>query len=221
MESAVAINDYKVTLQKYTDYGRDGIRRALHHAIISPVLRIFFWIICTELFTQKYPRQKLRLTDIHLPSPDSGKPGFLSEEQWQPLDCAGMVLLWPLLPGLFRHLGLVERGLFVGPKAQRRAAGCLLWLATRQDMPPAEQKVCQLLCELPSEVHIGEKDMPDGFTREKLRHWMNIFLPLLPPVWQELSGEDVRQRFLLRPGWIHPEQEKSWLSIQPAASDSL
>lgn len=149
------------------------------------------------------------------------KSDSLSEEQWQPVSCAGMVLLWPMLPGLFRHLGLVEGKRFVSLQAQRQAAGCLLWLALRQHEPPVEQRVSRLLCGLPAEGEITSEDMPDDITCEQLRQWLTGMPALLQATWTKLSAEDIRQWFLLRPGWISPQPGKITLRIQPEAFDVL
>lgn len=152
---------------------------------------------------------------------ENRKPDLLSEAQWQPVSCAGMVLLWPVLPGLFRHLGLLEGKQFVSQQAQRRAAGCLLWLVLRQNGPPPEAVVSQLLCGLPTAGEITPEDMPDEVTRELLRQWLTGLPALLQFTWQKLSAEDIRQWFLLRPGWITPEPGKTILRIQPEAFDVL
>ena len=168
------------------------------------------------------------LTRNNLPSqssqssrPENRKLDPLSEAQWQPVSCAGMALLWPMLPGLFRHLGLLEGKQFVSLQAQRRAAGCLSWLALRQNEPPPEAGVSRLLCGLPTEGEITPEDMPDEVTREQLRQWLTGLPASLQSTWQKLSAEDIRQWFLLRPGWISPEPGKTILRIQPEAFDVL
>ena len=153
--------------------------------------------------------------------PGSRKSDSLPDEHWQPVSCAGMVLLWPVLPGLFRHLGLVEGRQFVSQRAQRCAAGCLLWLAFRQGELPPETIVSQLLCGLSPEGEMAPSYMPDGVTQARLEQWMAGLPALLPSTWQKLSVEDIRQWFLLRPGWMSPDPGQRRLRIQPEAFDVL
>ncbi|WP_343529562.1 contractile injection system tape measure protein [Yokenella regensburgei] len=93
--------------------------------------------------------------------------------------------------------------------------------ATQQKIPPPEQRACQFLCGLPPEALIGEREMPDGFTRESLELWVQRLLPLLPSAWQTLPAEAFRQQFLQRPGWLHSGEGKCHLRLCPAESDSL
>jgi hypothetical protein len=197
-------------------------------SVLSPV-RIAQWhqhLISTSLKTQ--PSQESQLSQQSLSSPPSRasrsedrKPALYSDAQWQPVSCAGMVLLWPMLPGLFRHLGLVQGKQFINMQAQHRAVGCLMWLALRQSEPPPEQAIGRLMCGLSAEGEITPEDMPDDITREQLRQWLVGLPASLPSTWKKLSAEDIRQWFLLRPGWVPQASGSALLHVQPEAFDIL
>lgn len=176
-------------------------------------------LLSTERIKQLH--HQLGLQQAQSSKSGNRKSDSTSKEQWHPLDCAGMVLLWPMLPGVFRHLKLLDGKRFASLKVQRRAAGCLVWLALRQTAPPAEATFCQLLCGLPLEEEITSEDMPDDVTCEQLQQWLTDLPALLPPTWQKLSAEDIRQWFLLRPGWISSEPGQNRLRVKPEAFDVL
>ncbi|MHA1066696.1 contractile injection system tape measure protein [Enterobacter ludwigii] len=187
---------------------------------IRPVLDVKQIMQWHQVLTGKSQSQGPFLVSQSLRS-DNQTSSPVSEESSQLVSCAGLVLLWPMLPGLFRYLGVVEGRQFVNQEAQRRASGYLLWMVHRQNQLPAEQTVGRLLCGLASEVEITDDDMPDSISQQMLAQWLKEIPALLPATLKKLSAEDIRQWFLLRPGWITLSESTEILHVQSELYDIL
>ncbi|KVQ00507.1 hypothetical protein WJ95_28405 [Burkholderia ubonensis] len=132
-----------------------------------------------------------------------------------------MALLWPLLPGLFRKLGLLEGKRFLSQPAQHHAVTCLDWLA-REGPPPQEPPtISRWLCGLTPGNAVGEDFVPDEAMQEMLGHWLTRLPLSLPATWQKLSPGDIRQWFLQRPGWLSVDRGQFILHVQPEVFDVL
>ncbi|APR38203.1 contractile injection system tape measure protein [Paraburkholderia sp. SOS3] len=142
-------------------------------------------------------RRRLQQYSSHEPT------GIVEEGQEQPaipVFNAGIVLLWPLLPDLFRQLKLWDGKQFNSPDAQEQAAVWLDWLIW-QDAPASAgrsdftQRVCGLK---PQEAPLRFEPAGDE-QRSLLVEWLER-LPLQLPGWRTLKPLDVRTLFLQRPG---------------------
>lgn len=140
--------------------------------------------------------------------------------RWQAVSHAGLVLLWPLLPSLFRQLGLLEGKRFIDLQAQYQAALCLDWLSREGEDPLAFPTISRWLCGLPAENSVAEAVL-DAATQEQLELWFAGLVQVLPATWQKLSVCDIRQWFLQRPGWRSADPEQTTVYIQPAVFDVL
>ncbi|MPY24377.1 contractile injection system tape measure protein [Shewanella sp. YLB-07] len=137
------------------------------------------------------------------------------------VNSAGLCLLWPFLPSLFRHLGFIQRHAFVTEAAQYQAASCLQRLShivQAQEQPP--EAIPMLLCGLTHKeqqpgIHV------ESATNEKLLKWFSALPGLLPSTWQRLSPVDIQQWFLQRPGWLAYEQGDTVIYIEPEPFDVL
>ncbi|WP_369679033.1 contractile injection system tape measure protein, partial [Burkholderia ubonensis] len=105
-------------------------------------------------------------------APLPGRKGLENTSVWRPVSHAGVVLLWPVLPGLFRQLGLLEGKRFLSRPAQHQAAACLDWLA-REELPPQEPPtISRWLCGLTPGNAVGEALRPNDAVQEMLGHWL-------------------------------------------------
>ncbi|WP_143135186.1 contractile injection system tape measure protein [Burkholderia ubonensis] len=154
-------------------------------------------------------------------APLPGRKGLENTSVWRPVSHAGVVLLWPVLPGLFRQLGLLEGKRFLSRPAQHQAAACLDWLA-REELPPQEPPtISRWLCGLTPGNAVGEALRPNDAVQEMLGHWLTRLPLSLPTNWQKLSTGDIRQWFLRRPGWLSADPGQFTLHVQPEVFDVL
>jgi hypothetical protein len=132
----------------------------------------------------------------------------------------GITLLWPLLPGLFEQLGLLEGKRFLHRQAQLNAV-CWLDELIWADGEYAEWRMPlnKLLCGLPLDTRL-EWTPPDSVATEVMRHWLSTLTERLPG-WKRLGPEDIRQLFLQRPAWLVPANGSFTLYIQPEVYDVL
>ncbi|RAY96054.1 hypothetical protein DP187_23950 [Enterobacter cloacae] len=139
---------------------------------------------------------------------------------WHQINDAGLVLLWPFMPELFRQLGLVNNKRFINTHAQQLAALCLDWLSRGESEPMTLPTVSRRLCGL-SSSDINEGIDLEEDIRQKLNVWLTGMSQILPAKWQKLSSGDIRQWFLQRQGWCSPNPENTTIYIQPAVFDVL
>jgi len=134
---------------------------------------------------------------------------------------AGLALLWPLLPGLLRQLGVLRDGRFIDAMAQRRAVTWLdggIW----QDSHPAEWRtpLTKLLCAWPLTEALQPWELPDDKTLAILEDLLNS-LPAQIPGLARCSAQDIRRWFLQRPGQLLWRDGHWCLQVEPDASDIL
>jgi hypothetical protein len=134
---------------------------------------------------------------------------------------AGVVLLWPLLPGLLSQLGVVERGRFVDPSARIHAV-CWLDALVWRDGATAEWRtpLTKLLCGYPLEEPLFPWAVPDDAVAAQLEAWLSAIPAQLPGLARCTAG-DLRRLFLQRPGDLVWKQAHWTLRVQPDASDIL
>jgi len=155
-----------------------------------------------------------------------------------PVSNAGLVLLWPLLPGLLRRLGLLREAQFADPAAQQRAVCCLDWLlwesgadALDRDVDAGSASACawrapltRLLCGLSPTPDESEApahwERPADAQQEILRAWLDTALSH----WQDLercSTQDFLSLFLQRPGVLSVQAGHWQLTVEREAGDVL
>lgn len=148
----------------------------------------------------------------------SGRNGGLSE--LLAINQAGMALFWPLLPGLFRKLGLLDGKYFIDQQAQQLAAGCLDWLASAVETSQQQPTLSGILCGL-TVRDIDIKRSPDENMVKELKDWLTYMPHLLPASWQRMSIGDMQQWFLLRTGWLCFTPSRVDVYIKPDLFDVL
>ncbi|RQR51997.1 hypothetical protein DIE19_28655 [Burkholderia sp. Bp9126] len=122
---------------------------------------------------------------------------------------AGVVMLWPLLPGLLTRLGLVERGAFVSDEARLKAV-CWLDELVWGDGATAEWRtpLTKLLCGLPLDTLLAPWQVLQPDTVERLETWLAA-VPAQLPGLQRLAVADLRSLFLQRAGELrHPPSDR-------------
>jgi hypothetical protein len=134
---------------------------------------------------------------------------------------AGLVVLWPLLPDLFRHLKLWDNQHFATAQAQEQAAAWLDWLIWRDDSTTDERiGFARHLCNLPLARTSDPCTTSCKKTRELLDNWLAT-LPQILPGWRSLQPEDIRALFLRRSGVLSTVGEVSLLNVDPQPFDIL
>jgi hypothetical protein len=138
-----------------------------------------------------------------------------------PVANAGLVLLWPTLPRLFRTLTLTDdTGRFKDNAARQQALACLDWLAWSEPVcaewrTPLTRMLCGVSDDGPLE--------PEPLTaqlREMLDGWLAGALGSLPRLSRCSIGE-LRALFLQRPGTLHETDGVLMLSVAREAIDIL
>ncbi|CBW73540.1 unnamed protein product [Mycetohabitans rhizoxinica HKI 454] len=135
---------------------------------------------------------------------------------------AGLVLLWPMLPGLFRTLALLDdTNHFIDASAPLIAAGWLDELAWGDDtVAEWRTPVNKLLCGVALDAMLPDWQ-PDPTVRAQLNGWLAA-LPSRLPGLHRCGVTDVRQLFLQRPGILTRQPNKRWtLQVEPHAADVL
>lgn len=137
---------------------------------------------------------------------------------------AGLIVLWPLLPDLFRSLHLWDGAQFASAEAQEQAAAWLNWLVWRDaGIAMRTHGFASRLCGLSSLPDQEEHDPPetsDEQTTTLLETWLSQ-LPMKLPGWQSLQPEDIRALFLQRPGDLSTQGPVPVLTIETQAFDIL
>lgn len=145
----------------------------------------------------------------------------LLEQEPLSVSNAGLVLLWPLLPGLLRQLGLLEEQQFSSPQAQLEAV-CWLDELIWGDGNMAEWRtpLGKLLCGLPLESPLVPWSSPEPKVSEQLQDWLAA-IPAQLPGLQRCQASDLRSLFLQRPGQLLQTRSGWQLSVEADASDFL
>ena len=137
------------------------------------------------------------------------------------VNAAGLCLLWPFFPSLFRHLGFIQDDGFVTATAQHQAASCLQMLSQIvQDQTEPADAIPMLLSGLTHQEQQPGIEVGSA-TNKKLLKWLAALPDLLPSTWQRLSPVDIQQWFLQRPGWLAYEQGETVIYIEPEPFDVL
>ncbi|KTL59540.1 hypothetical protein AA106_16830 [Photorhabdus laumondii subsp. laumondii] len=138
----------------------------------------------------------------------------------RPVNNAGILILWPMLPALFNQLGLLEAQKFIHHQAQFNAVDLLDYLIWGTEERPAERKVLNnVLCGLMADEMI-ELTPVEPEKQLIIDQWLDAVISQLPG-WKKLSRNDVRQLFLQRPGELLADEQEIKISIQHQPFDAL
>ncbi len=133
---------------------------------------------------------------------------------------AGIILLWPLLPRLFRTFELTQEQNFVDENARMQAICYLDWLAWG-DEAVAEWRapLNRLLCALPPTQELLWQSPALG-VRTQLDAWLMHVLTQLPNL-SRCGISDLRTLFLQRPGELRKVDNHKVLTLESNAVDVL
>jgi hypothetical protein len=132
---------------------------------------------------------------------------------------AGLILVAPFLPRLFKSLNLLENQVFVDEAAACKAVHLLQYLATGQMETPEHLLVFnKILCGLPLETPVplgaelseAETDMCMSLLNAVIGNW---------EIMKNTSVTNLRGAFLLREGSLKEETERWFLHIEKKAYD--
>ncbi|WP_036768139.1 contractile injection system tape measure protein [Photorhabdus australis] len=133
---------------------------------------------------------------------------------------AGILILWPMLPALFNHLGLLEAQKFIHHQAQFSAVNLLDYLIWGDEEEQIERKALNnVLCGL----MVNEDNESISLETEKqliTEQWLDAIIAQLFG-WKKLSRNDVRQLFLQRPGELRMGEQEIKITIQHQPFDLL
>ncbi|NRN27578.1 contractile injection system tape measure protein [Photorhabdus heterorhabditis] len=133
---------------------------------------------------------------------------------------AGILILWPMLPALFNHFGLLETQQFIHRQAQFNAVDLLDYLIWGDEEEQIERKTLNnVLCGL----MVNEDNESIFLEPEKqliTEQWLDAVIAQLPG-WKNLSRNDARQLFLQRPGKLLIGEQEIKIIIQRQTFDLL
>lgn len=154
-----------------------------------------------------------------------GKDGLRSPVMLCPsgqvISNAGLLLLWPLLPQLFSHLGLWAEAEFVSDAARWQAVYALDRLVRGEGNPTEERLTLnQMLCGVSCSASAPPTAPLSLLQLQQTDDWLTAIGQQLPG-WQKLSPADIRQLFLQREGEISTEGAVPQISVWPQPWDFL
>ena len=155
------------------------------------------------------------------PTPRPEPPIRTNSGMTWPIHEAGLVLLWPLLPSLFKKMGLLVDQQWVQPESHYHALRCLqalVWgegpLMWGEDWPDSAllRWLCGMPLGLPLAAPDGFEDNPDDLA--ELDAW--LARPPTAPLdnWSDFSLAELRERFLQRPGKLSLQGGRWSLEIE-------
>jgi hypothetical protein len=197
-----------VSPQRWSDQNVHGTQAVMHSQHnLSGVVRE----------TSKNKMETAIMTNLTTPT-----SAALASERYQ-VDNAGLILLWPLLPGLFRRWGLLDQGKFIDACAQEQAIyrlDCWLW----ESHKPAEWRMAltKVLCGWSMAQALARTDQDEDLPAavqdlDALLHDLATQTPGL----LRCDQNDIRHGFLQRPGILHHENQRWHLWVEADASDVL
>lgn len=133
---------------------------------------------------------------------------------------AGLILLWPLLPQLFSHLGLWSEEQFINEAARWQAVHCLERLAWGEVAAGEWLTLNQVLCGISLFTPEQAVDPLDMQQQQQIDEWLTAISRQLVG-WQKLSLTDIRQLFLQRAGEISMEGAFLQISVHSEPYDFL
>ncbi|MBD2814855.1 hypothetical protein ID850_08775 [Xenorhabdus sp. Flor] len=143
-----------------------------------------------------------------------------SSQSVLPISNAGCMILWPLLPTLFRIFDLLEKNQFISLEAQREAVCLLDWLIwAKEGIPVWRLTLNKVICGLP----VNDSalwDTPAPAKQIVINQWLKKTIGQLP-AWKKMGINDVRHLFLQRSGELTELNNMPNIHIKPEVYDAL
>ncbi|KGM29695.1 hypothetical protein KS18_02140 [Photorhabdus luminescens] len=138
----------------------------------------------------------------------------------QPINNAGILVLWPILPALFNQLSLLEKQKFTHRQAQFSAVVILDYLIWGTEKAPIERKgLSPILCGIIPDENI--ESVPIEPEKQLIiDQWLDAAIAQLT-AWKKLSRNDARQLFLQRPGELRIDEQEINITVQHQPFDAL
>ncbi|CAQ84098.1 MULTISPECIES: contractile injection system tape measure protein [Photorhabdus] len=145
---------------------------------------------------------------------------FTEQTPLYPVNNAGILILWPMLPALFNHFGLLETQNFIHRQAQFSAVDLLDYLIWGDAEGQIERKLLNnVLCGL----MVNEDNESISLEPEQrliTEQWLDAVIAQLPG-WKNLSRNDARQLFLQRSGKLLIGEQEIKITIHHQPFDLL
>ena len=166
------------------------------------------------------PSEGAQLGEMSLQEDHHGQ-AEIEEADFQYLDNAGLVIVWPFLVRFFRGIELVDGDSFRSLEAQERAVLLLQHLVTGEfEWPEHELFLNKLLCGWPPEEPVGKKiqltelesSEAEDLLESMIQHWK---------VLKKTSVDGFRASFLQREGRLSLQKNGWSLRVARASYDVL
>jgi hypothetical protein len=211
IKEIVVDQDFDEVLKFFTEPAGSALRRWQQVLWRQPAIR--------EKLNDILPDGLTRSLDIASKSTSANDSRV--DGSFVPVCGAGLVSLWPLLPDLFRRLGLWSQNSFMSSDAAHQAAAWLDWLVWQDAAAdPARSDFTRFLCGVADSEINASVDLQNDEQRAVLTEWLDL-LPLQLPGWRTLKVADVRALFLARPGFIGSAQTGTVIKVDSQPFDVL
>ncbi|MBS9434467.1 contractile injection system tape measure protein [Photorhabdus hainanensis] len=137
-----------------------------------------------------------------------------------PVNNAGILVLWPILPALFNQFGLLEEQKFIHRQAPFSAVNFLNYLIWENEEIQTELNIlnnvlCGLVVNEPIELAPVEPEK-----QLIIDQWLDAIINQLPG-WKKLTRNDARQLFLQRPGELLISDQEINIIVEHQPFDML
>ncbi len=195
-------------------FDRPQLQSRLKQHVSQPLIAKLQALLKIPPLTREQPKSAVR----RVPAPSS----IASPNTPLPVSNAGLVLLWPLLPSLLTHLGLLQDKAFINEEAQHKAVCWLDWLIWKGDDASHFDRtsLTRYLCGVPLDTQIDPWHSPAEEQQVNMQHWLSG-LPAQLPGLHRCSADDLCYLFLQRPGGLYLQKSPRRLQVEPHASDIL
>ncbi|MDE9441802.1 hypothetical protein KKJ13_09285 [Xenorhabdus bovienii] len=143
---------------------------------------------------------------------------FVEKKFSYKINNAGILILWPILPTLFKQFDFLDGDRFTHRHAQFRAV-CFLNYLIWEDEEKRKDILSNTLCGLKVENDVVFSHL-EVEEKQRIEQWLDVIIHQIS-AWRKLTKNDVRQLFLQRYGELLIDEEGIKVSIQHQPFDVL